>query len=1045
MALKKTNENPRITDTILIEIETPDVNGCLTGNPYKVDRLVIYYVERDFLGSNFGEYTTYKPDEKLQKKLMDAHKAFCANPTEENFVKVEHLRQEIESKAQKNTFYYKDRIAVHVVGSEGFPAWLSTDTENSYLKLEATDADGNPQVGKFSYEWHPNGSIREGDYFACWTWTPLPAGDKLSAHIQFSVNGDPAAVTSLPAHRTPEEKYQTLLDRYLPEMYKTTLVDNDLTPTTLAKLNTAVGDGFTFIEDMANQIIDLFDANVLHESLLVYLSNLFNIKLKSSDPTLWRRQIKQAIPLFKKKGTLDALKEAFAQSGMVLHKFTQYWQLTSPYTSEESFRVKKSPTFTLSKNNIVTPIDDNNFGLWIKRAGTTSYIKLTKDYVEFETAEDGTVRMTWIGDELSASPVQLHEGDRIKVLYQYKSIPNNNEQQLENYIRALPLADQRDEDAQEYPLKNWNVRLIAEEDPLFDVLVPVRHPFQDPLIFGWVRTEFAYSENIYNMEEYNGSTRPSFDPCYIDKEFLDPCRACLSSLYTVDIGIEDLSNDRILEAQDILNEYTPFHAQVHSINFAGETNEFVQPPVETIESLITFDKLQHVLSGNSNPIFHRFMEGGLENWVVTRKDLTDQLTVLSGKIGIAYSDHIALIAPDILLDSLGMSPDSHILEVLAPSVNAGTYYIADPKNNTARVTSTVSETPSLDQSAFTFNLSNILYGTSNTTITQDNLYELSDEEVDFAKIGVKTLWDVEHTPDYTGGAWKVLIPAYSATPYEIKDIRNGVLVLKGDNTLPISNTSNISYTLKNDSNQNIATSDSGHLKVELRGYVNLNDGNILDLRDFADVGDYLFYDGTEYLIVELDGNNFWIKGYTDGDAAGVSTHTRRRLADKQIGYFGYRGQRMTTWADHESEFEMVNGRNSPPEDQIKDDSHFKENFLFEIEGEYYKIIDIDKKEVVLAGRDQNWKTMNAGGTAVAYKLIHLPKKQVNVGFIVFDYLDHNGKDPVIREIESTVDNNTAIMALSTTPGSGVQENVSQEEGISFFIEKSDGKTYEGEI
>jgi len=52
---------------------------------------------------------------------------------------------------------------------------------------------------------------------------------------------------------------------------------------------------------MANQLIDLFDANALHESLLNYLSNLFAIKLRSSDPTLWRRQIKEAIPLFKKR------------------------------------------------------------------------------------------------------------------------------------------------------------------------------------------------------------------------------------------------------------------------------------------------------------------------------------------------------------------------------------------------------------------------------------------------------------------------------------------------------------------------------------------------------------------------------------------------------------------------------------------------------------------------------------------------------------------------------------------------------------------------
>ena len=64
MALKKINEEPKVTDTILFELTTPDATGCYVQNPYKVDRLTIYYVERDFLGENFGEYTKVIVDEK---------------------------------------------------------------------------------------------------------------------------------------------------------------------------------------------------------------------------------------------------------------------------------------------------------------------------------------------------------------------------------------------------------------------------------------------------------------------------------------------------------------------------------------------------------------------------------------------------------------------------------------------------------------------------------------------------------------------------------------------------------------------------------------------------------------------------------------------------------------------------------------------------------------------------------------------------------------------------------------------------------------------
>ena len=144
--------------------------------------------------------------------------------------------------------------------------------------------------------------------------------------------------------------------------------------------------------------------------------------------------------------------------------------------------------------------------------------------------------MTWMGEDLSSGAMALVEGDIIRVLYQYKTVPGSLEQNIEDYIQTLPLADIRDEEDQIYPPKNWNVRLLEEDDIMFDVIIPVRHPFHENLIFGQVRTEFPYSENIYNMETYNGSSRDSYDPCFIDRKFRDPCGNCLSSKFSIDIG-----------------------------------------------------------------------------------------------------------------------------------------------------------------------------------------------------------------------------------------------------------------------------------------------------------------------------------------------------------------------------------------------------------------------------------------------------------------------------------------------------------------------------
>jgi hypothetical protein len=318
---------------------------------------------------------------------------------------------------------------------------------------------------------------------------------------------------------------------------------------------------------------------------------------------------------------------------------------------------------------------------------------------------------------------------------------------------------------------------------------------------------------------------------------------------------------------------------------------------------------------------------------------------------------------------------------------------------------------------------------------------LTDSLLDLNSIPIKTQWDVLHTTNYSGGSWKVLLPDFSLTPYEIINIVNGEIIIDGDSY--IGNTNLLSYSLLNDNDDIIETSETGKITVESSGYVNLNDPSILNIIDLISSGNYLYYNNTEYLISEFDGNNFWIEDYNDGDAIGVSIKIRKRLVTNGIGYFGYRGLRLTTFSDHESEFEIANGEN-PPNDIIENNS-FKENYMFKIGEDFYKIVSINKKEVVLIGRDQDWGTHSYGGTTVAYSMLHFSKKQVNVGFIVFDHLDRSGYDPVIREIYSTVDQNTAMVALSTPKSSGVQENISLEEGVSFIITTKDGKKTEGDL
>ena len=583
----------KTTDKIKFVLNTFDSSGCDI-LPYKVDKITIYFITREFTSNQVSEYKQDIIDSDLKKSYEEAKQTACQNPIFENLNKLNILKQKIENSKYTTPFYFKDAIPIKTFGGyeependgvgrrfisekEFFPAWLNPEFVDNDIRekvirdnvLEIYEENDEQKLGKFVLDWDPSG-CREGDYFICWNWTPNLAGDSISSYQMFYLNHDTRSTSAMPIHRTKPEKYETLLDRYLPSMFKSVLSDNDLSPFVLQELNYSVAKGFTFIEDFVNQIIELLDANSTQEQMLPLLSNLFNLRLKSNDPTRWRKQTKKAIKNFKKKGTISGLKSALSDAGFLLNKFTKLWQVKSKYTYQEHFEKSNSNVFALSKN-IIEPIDENHFELFIRKKNNKIWEKIDSSYVQV-TKEENKYFATWIDGE-----ILLEEGDLLRILYQFNEIPIE-EENLELYIRSLPLMDLRDEKDQKYPPKNWNTKVLDEEDPLFDLIIKKKHPIKDLIIWGKVRTEFPYSENIYNMEEYNGSTRDSLNACDIDKEFIDPCEDCQASVFSIDVGIEELSEDRIEECRKTIEEFVPFHSLVHNISFSGSQNEFIISP-----------------------------------------------------------------------------------------------------------------------------------------------------------------------------------------------------------------------------------------------------------------------------------------------------------------------------------------------------------------------------------------------------------------------------------------------------------------------------------
>ena len=1049
MALKKITENPKITDTIVFDILTPDAEGCFTSDPFKVDTVKIFYISKTFVASNDKSYDKILvTNEDSVQLAKDAQELACTSPTEENILAAQTAKDKAEELTERQTVYFDQALPIEIFGNESFPAWLSTDTENALLAKVELDEDGNPQFGHFTLEWKPEGGIREGDYYVCWTWTPLPAGDKLSNIELFSIDADLNQNTVIPSHTTTEGKYELLLDRYLPEMYKQVLLDDDLTPQTLSKLNKSIAGGFTALEDLANQLIDLLNPNVLNESLLAFLSNMFDLKLRSGDPTLWRRQIKTAVPLLKKKGTLQGLEEALDQSGMVLNKYTSMWQVTSSYTWQESFEVENDvETFELSKVAVLPT--NSNYSLSLLAVGETVFLDLPIDNVEFVTSE-GVTSVTWVGDQKSTNPISLLNGDILLIKYVYKTVPNPTQQTIEDFILTLPLSDKRNIRDQKYPLKNWNVRLIEEDDPLFDVLIPTKHPFADPIVFGQIRTEFPYSENIYNMDEYNGSIRDSFDPCNIGRTFLDACKACLSSSVTLDIGLEDISDIRIAEAKEVIDDYSPFHMVVHSLNVGGEINEFIPTPIEEIEMLVQINGSENVIAGNANAFFHRVREDGDDLNTITRDMLATSTVRVSGPSGTMYNDKIALYDPDVNFEDLGLDVNANVLEIKAPSANSGTYTVEALGKHFVEVPSGITEP--LNKSSFTYDLMNDIYTNVTTNVFQDDVFVFSDIATDFNELGVQT--QKEGTP------WEVLIPAYSATKYPIKDILSDGTILLDDitSTLPVVDTTNIIYSLFTDTGTLVSTTSTGVLNPERRARVELVDATLTEVRNLLKIDDLIETSGVKYTLIGfVDGetHKFYIKDYSGGDASGLTIVAYRLLVENNAGYLDYHGIMIKTAIDHEFNLGILNGVNGETDpDEIIESDHYKENFLFLINAtDYYKIEEIDGDTVTLGGPVGDFKTLGAGGTTVLYAIHQFLKQEIIVDENYADqdprphnflFIDRRGQD-MVEALRANPPDTVSFIALANDPGSRIEDAVALEEGISITIEYKNGDIEEGDL
>lgn len=563
----KHTDYPKTDDNVGFVLETYSDDGLLK-NPYTVEQVTIYYIERTRC-----PHETFVETKEWHPELEQTYEELVSTASESAKTQLAKLKNTTRI---DRTYYSNAKIVLETFK----PVW----TQDGKQHIASLKDDNKKDInGKFLFLWFPK-DMREGTYLIHWNWKNKKDGKLQSAEKFFTLYPSSEKINSIYRHFVPREKYNFLFDKYIPPMYRVQTTPNDITPEILVKLNRSIGQSLLELDDLAMGLVDLLSPTYIPEGFLPAFANFFNIQLMSSNPTAWRNQIKHALPLFKKKGTLDGLREALDKAGIRLLSLTNLWQVVSPYTWTDGFVVEKDKTTMLgqlSKN----PIEDLDLEVALKSTETEEYFILPKNIIFLQTILVPEQKIAVIWNSNNAQNIDLLKGDVVRVRYGYRRIPEDAKN-IDSYIRNLPLADQRDETKLKYPIKNWNVKLIEENDPFFDLLITERHSFQVPVTFGKTRTTFLYSEKAFNMDTYNGSLYNSNNPCDIDKDFVDQCSGGQSSKFNVHLEFDQITDDKIEEAKEIIIDYSPFHAILHNMKISSQMTEFVMPPTEKIRSNI---------------------------------------------------------------------------------------------------------------------------------------------------------------------------------------------------------------------------------------------------------------------------------------------------------------------------------------------------------------------------------------------------------------------------------------------------------------------------
>jgi len=209
---------------------------------------------------------------------------------------------------------------------------------------------------------------------------------------------------------------------------------------------------------------------------------------------------------------------------------------------------------------------------------------------------------------------------------------------LELYVLSMPRADvRRIDQLRTYAL--WKKQLLAGEEPtvvpspkvdhetrLIDlrdenlkVICGDHQPFPSNVVFGQARTEVPFGRTVFNTDEFDGSVRPSSDPCDIDESFIEPCSCSPASHIGFVVTVPIAGSVTINELKEVITEMLPADAVQRFMGFRSTNQDLVPRPKESVtywvrkafrDTVLTFDP-RRMPDGTKipNPLWDAILDG----------------------------------------------------------------------------------------------------------------------------------------------------------------------------------------------------------------------------------------------------------------------------------------------------------------------------------------------------------------------------------------------------------------------------------------------------